>query len=1355
MANSRRFKNWIFTACITLVVTIQSFAYARVLPQESVIVNDNKISHKVSGEHGAVAVENERCSRAGLDVLKDGGSAVDSAIASALCIGVINSFATGIGGGGFMLVRTSDGEYDFIDYRETAPGASTEDMYVLNGTLSRISGLAVGVPYWRDSRYGKLSWSRLFRDAIDIAKNGFVANELMYKRLKGSQAWLLNSPEWIEVFAPNGTIAQPGDIIKRPTLGKTLEVIADQGADVFYSGYIAKSIVKTTAKNGGIMTLADLGNYKALSRPVVSTSYHGYKIFTTSAPTSGPILLNILNLVEPYNFAQDGRRNTLNMHRLVEAFKFGYAARTEMGDPSFTDIEGRMEEVISKEWADLVRKNITDDETHNAEYYQPHFAGNDPHGTMHLSVVDRDGSAVALTSTINLIFGSRIMDPETGIILNDEQDDFSNPGISNAFGYSPSAANFVAPGKRPLSSITPTIIEDENGLLKMVVGASGGSEIITATINTIINALDFNMDLFDAVGLPRIHHQLLPNKIGVETGFDSKIALYSSDLLAEAFVMSEKEDSNKDQKDLNFSFQDILGDEQENKDNPSFQSIVQTFRNENNQSASYKNLPAELQHLFDLPESSYASSNAQPWNQNATHNEMTQSDTSTPNTSLSVPVQETTSSPMNSENSNSTIKKVVVKISPQSSPRIPVQSSPARQSTPQSASSQTTPQATPPGAHVSSPAAANATPQAVDSQSPAINEPSPTQSKTSSSPQINIAPTQPAAANSAAMQSPQQALAQNAQSSPGSVRASPVAQQSPKAIAPQQPVQSQPTATTNSTSSAQPPPGATSMTLLDNLTSQLSPDRKERFIELFRQLQGNAVTANQFLAQARMLLDQQQYQQLENLKSKPSAARNPAMRQPIQPQQSPNIKQTLSSSQIRAEDTQRAMSGLTGPQAKRARTTDIPINTSQPLPMYRANAIPAPQLQPQQLTQQQQLHLQQQQNQMKQHLIQQHQQQQLMQQQAQQQSSSQPQTPVQPHSQPGTSDQAASGKVSIRASTAANLQLEGDAAALIAFATEKRIRLLVQRMIFASKHRVDSQTFTQPPVDKSGHLPFKIVDIQDIKKQLLAVERVEREEERKRKEILLERERKAQMGEEGGETGDDDRPSKKKKKKEMGPGVTARYMSDDVRNKTTNETALMIAGGVMKSWMLTGLNNSGSSKEKSSAPAALPISKQNSAAVLGGANAGAMQNDTLDSPWAISPHVAASLNSPISNAPLSTSPTSAIFNEAAAQTQPTTPNTAPDDDQPRGRGRPRRRKSGSGPDIMTGKKSKGFTRSNTSTEGGLFLPPSTIGRPQRLGEQGARKITLRDALFVLEDEYENNLDSARRTLLRAYSNYLK
>lgn len=300
-----------------------------------------------------------------------------------------------------------------------------------------------------------------------------------------------------------------------------------------------------------------------------------------------------------------------------------------------------------------------------------------------------------------------------------------------------------------------------------------------------------------------------------------------------------------------------------------------------------------------------------------------------------------------------------------------------------------------------------------------------------------------------------------------------------------------------------------------------------------------------------------------------------------------------------------------------------------------------------------------------------------------------------------------------------NLKVGQDVETLIALSVEKRLQHLLHEMISASKFRVDSQSFTQPPIDETGHHPFKIVDIQDIKKQLLAVERVEREEERKRKEQLIEKERRAQMGEDGGEGVDDDsRPSKKKKKKEMGPGVTARYMSDDVRNKSTNETALLIAGGVKKSWMYA------TTPSKDKAPP-LSVSRQNSTSL----------------------HDAISPTTNISTSPggafLSTSPTNAAY--ASFDTQ--------NDDQPRGRGRPRRRKSGSGQDALLGKKPKGFGRG--APEAGLFLPPSTIGRPHRLGEQSSRKVTIRDALFVLEDESENRPETAPRTLLKAYSVFLK
>ncbi|KAI8375144.1 transcription initiation factor TFIID component TAF4 family-domain-containing protein, partial [Blakeslea trispora] len=327
-------------------------------------------------------------------------------------------------------------------------------------------------------------------------------------------------------------------------------------------------------------------------------------------------------------------------------------------------------------------------------------------------------------------------------------------------------------------------------------------------------------------------------------------------------------------------------------------------------------------------------------------------------------------------------------------------------------------------------------------------------------------------------------------------------------------------------------------------------------------------------------------------------------------------------------------------------------------------------------------------------------------------------------------------EIMTRFTSAHQLKLNPDTVALIALATEKRIHQLLIHMTSASKHRVNSQTFTQPPANPDGHHPFKIVDIQDIKKQLLAIERVEREEERKRKEMLLENERKALLGEDGAD-GDDDRPMKKKKKKEMGPGVTARYMSDDVRNKTTNETALMIAGGVMKSWMLTGMNTS-TPKEKPSRPFQAPE----------------------NTPSSLSPP------------PPQTPQTSSAPTPPPSINPPLHQHDQPTDDQPRGRGRPRRRKSGSGPELMskkakppnaihpTGTTPTTPTHSTIAThrpqpESGLFLPPSTIGRPHRLGEQGTRKVTVRDALYVLEDESEHKpTRAARRTLLKAYTSYL-
>ncbi|KAI7906661.1 gamma-glutamyltranspeptidase [Cokeromyces recurvatus] len=517
-----------------LIIIITVFTIASIFVTLTLLQTDNSKEqqpHLIVGTKGAVAVETKECSDTGLQILKRGGSAVDAAIASALCIGVINSFATGnmhTKIGGFMLIRSPNGTFEYIDFRETAPAASYRDMFVKDPMAAQIGGLSVGVPgeirgfELAHQRHGKIPWKDLFTAAIDIADKGFKVSDLLYSKLVKSKKWIEASPEFSRVFAPTGVIAQPGDIIKRPTLATTLRTIANEGSNAFYEGKIAASIVNATQALGGILTLEDMKSYQAKIRPTISTIYHSRKVVTTSGPTSGPALLSILNLIEPYYFNVTGP-TPLTIHRFMEALKFGYAFRTEIADPDFVKNQVRLDEIISKAWADKTRENITDDATHEYSYYHPKYDHHDSHGTMQLSVIDEKNGAVALTSTVNLMFGAKFMDPVTGIILNDELDDFSIPGIPNSFGLYPSPYNYIEPYKRPLSTITPTIIEDTETNELLVVGGSGGSQIMTATLNVILNTFDFNKNLFEAVQHPRIHHQLLPNVVQYETGFENDI----------------------------------------------------------------------------------------------------------------------------------------------------------------------------------------------------------------------------------------------------------------------------------------------------------------------------------------------------------------------------------------------------------------------------------------------------------------------------------------------------------------------------------------------------------------------------------------------------------------------------------------------------------------------------------------------------------------------------------------------------------------------------------------------------------------------------------------------------------------
>ncbi|KAL0097349.1 gamma-glutamyltransferase [Phycomyces blakesleeanus] len=523
-------RNSIKYAAITFVILVTGSLFLWSTPSNPNKGQEEFKGRLVTGYQGAVAVEAEECSDVGIQVLKDGGNAVDSSIASALCIGVIDSFATGIGGGGFMLIRSPNGTYEFIDFRETAPAASHKDMFIDQPDLAKYGGMAVGVPgeirgfELAHSRHGKLPWKALFEPAIKLARGGFKTTRLLEKRLQSGKPWMENSTEWTDVFAPQGHLAKAGELIKRTQLANTLEIIANEGADAFYVGTLAQHMVNTTQAAGGILTLEDMASYRPLIRPAIHTYYHGRKVVTCSAPTSGPVILSVLNLLERFNLKMLGNTG-LNVHRLVEAFKFGYAFRTELGDPEFTQNYERLDEIVSKEWSSIVRKNISDETTFDPMYYQPKFDHVDTHGTMHLSVVDKNDGAVALTSTVNLLFGARLLDPVTGVIMNDEMDDFSIPGKPNTFGLYPSAYNYAAPGKRPLSSITPVIIERDSEF-EIAIGGSGGSGIPTATLDVILNVIDYDMDLYEAIASPRVHHQLIPNVAIVEHDYDQKMGGY-------------------------------------------------------------------------------------------------------------------------------------------------------------------------------------------------------------------------------------------------------------------------------------------------------------------------------------------------------------------------------------------------------------------------------------------------------------------------------------------------------------------------------------------------------------------------------------------------------------------------------------------------------------------------------------------------------------------------------------------------------------------------------------------------------------------------------------------------------------
>ncbi|XP_073256998.1 glutathione hydrolase 1 proenzyme-like [Porites lutea] len=481
-------------------------------------------------DHGVVAADASLCSEVGRDILKKNGSAVDSAIATLFCIGVINMHSAGIGGGGFMTIyNRSTNKAEVIDYREEAPGRANATMYINSTLNSKYGTSASGVPgevrgfrkAW--NKYGRLPWEDLVQPAIDLAKKGFRFGYPAHAAANRSSTlpYIKKDPGLSELLIDKaGNLKKLGTVLKMPKYARTLETIRDE-PDSFYSGELAKSIVKDIQDGGGIITLEDMKNYTAKVRTPLSDTMGDLKWYTNPPPGSGAVLSMILNILKGYNFTQDSRKDLnssiLTYHRIIEAFKFAYAYRALLGDEDYWDVSEVVKNMTSGKYGDYLRHKIYDNRTfQDYRYYGDFYSSTNVGGTSHLSIISPDGDAVAATNTINLYYGCKYRSTRTGIIYNNEMDDFSTPGKKNNFGVEPSESNFIKAGKRPMSSMTPSIFVDSRGVPRLAVGASGGTRITTAISLVVMNYFWFGRNLSEAILDPRVHHQLLPDYIRID-----------------------------------------------------------------------------------------------------------------------------------------------------------------------------------------------------------------------------------------------------------------------------------------------------------------------------------------------------------------------------------------------------------------------------------------------------------------------------------------------------------------------------------------------------------------------------------------------------------------------------------------------------------------------------------------------------------------------------------------------------------------------------------------------------------------------------------------------------------------------
>ncbi|AZT22702.1 TPA: gamma-glutamyltransferase [Salmonella enterica] len=525
------FMRWVAIAALLAGGTFSAVANPPVAPPVSYGVEED-VFHPVRATQGMVASVDAMATQVGVDILKQGGNAVDAAVAVGYALAVTHPQAGNLGGGGFMLLRTKDGATTAIDFREMAPAGATRDMFLdeqgnpdskksltsplASGTPGTVAGLSLAL-----EKYGSLPLNSVVRPAIKLAQEGFIVNDALADDLKTYGSEVLPHHENSKaIFWKDGEPLKKGDKLVQQDLANSLTMIAENGPDAFYKGEIARQIAQQMQQNGGLITTDDLAAYQAVERTPVSGEYRGYQIFSMPPPSSGGIhIVQILNILENFDMKKYGFGSADAIQIMAEAEKYAYADRSEyLGDPDFVNVPWQA--LTSKAYAKSIAGQIDINKAKPSSEIRPgKLAPYESDQTTHFSVVDKDGNAVAVTYTLNTTFGTGIVAGNTGILLNNQMDDFSaKPGVPNVYGLVGGEANAVGPKKRPLSSMSPTIVV-KDGKTWLVTGSPGGSRIITTVLQMVVNTIDFGMNVAEATNSPRFHHQWLPDELRVEKGF--------------------------------------------------------------------------------------------------------------------------------------------------------------------------------------------------------------------------------------------------------------------------------------------------------------------------------------------------------------------------------------------------------------------------------------------------------------------------------------------------------------------------------------------------------------------------------------------------------------------------------------------------------------------------------------------------------------------------------------------------------------------------------------------------------------------------------------------------------------------